>query len=848
MDELSHRAGVDDVIITDELTRRPSRPPDLETENRALTALAAELAERPRNVLQKLTDLIVELGIGQSAGVSVAEGSRLRWAALSGGWSRFKDGTIASDASPSGVALSRDAMLLVEHPERAFPEDDIEPRIQEALVIPFHSAGRPVGTLWILSHEAGRVFDGEDARILKSLSRYAAAARHTIGALEEAESLRRESDARLNHVLEILPAGDIEALEKRAEALSESEERQRFLLRLSDRIRPLADAGEIKNVACRLLGPYLGACRVNYFDIEGDRFVADVGYVDGVKPIMSGFVADYGEVFLRGFRDNEMMVSTDLASDDRFSDAERKTMRAAGIGAFVALMIVRDGQWVASFSVHSRSPREWTRAELELVRDVGERIRDSAQRGRAEEAEKEAEARLRAMGERYQMLFDTIDQGFCTIEVLFDDQDRPVDYRFLELNPAFEAQTGLQDAAGKWMRALRPDHEAFWFETYGKVALTGEPARFEHEAAALGRWYSVYAFRIGKPEQRRVAILFEDISERKASQQALEVSEQRVRTLLTGIPQLVFRALSGGERIWVSRQWVDYTGISFEQGIGYGWQKAVHPDDLEATMAAWKGVEARGEYYVEHRLRKKETGEYRWHQTRATPLRAEDGSIIEWLGTSTDVEEMRRLHRREQLLVGELQHRVRNTLAVVRSIVRRTSQAATSAEEMASHLAGRLDAFSRVQSAVTRSPEGGVGLASLVEDALLALAAREGEALRISGPDISLRSKPAEILSLAVHELATNAVKYGALCDPLGRIVVEWQRDRDKSGEEQLQFTWTEFGLNLSGGEPQRHGFGLELLRRGLPYELGGTTKTEWRPQGLRFTLRMPIGPDILAD
>jgi two-component system sensor kinase FixL len=131
----------------------------------------------------------------------------------------------------------------------------------------------------------------------------------------------------------------------------------------------------------------------------------------------------------------------------------------------------------------------------------------------------------RESGERYRNLFNTIDEGFCIIEMIFDAEGRPVDYRFLEVNAAFEKQTGLHDAEGKFMRELAPAHEAHWFEMYGKIALTGEPARFTNQAKALNRWYDVYAYRVGRPEDRQVAILFNDISGHKQVEEALKKSE-----------------------------------------------------------------------------------------------------------------------------------------------------------------------------------------------------------------------------------------------------------------------------------------------------------------------------------
>jgi signal transduction histidine kinase/ActR/RegA family two-component response regulator len=142
---------------------------------------------------------------------------------------------------------------------------------------------------------------------------------------------------------------------------------------------------------------------------------------------------------------------------------------------------------------------------------------------------------------QYRALFESLIEGFCTIEVIFDASARPVDYRFLEINPAFEKQTGLYNAQGRLMRELAPDHEAHWFEIYGKIALTGEPLRFENEAKALGRHYEVCAFRVGGPESRKVAILFNDITEQKRAQRKLQAQLERLNLL-----QQITRAI--GER------------------------------------------------------------------------------------------------------------------------------------------------------------------------------------------------------------------------------------------------------------------------------------------------------------
>ncbi|CAA9363864.1 Two-component system sensor histidine kinase/response regulator hybrid [uncultured Microcoleus sp.] len=142
----------------------------------------------------------------------------------------------------------------------------------------------------------------------------------------------------------------------------------------------------------------------------------------------------------------------------------------------------------------------------------------------------QAEAALRQSEERYRTLFESIDEGFCIIEVLFDANNTPIDYRFLEINPVFEQQTGIQQAVGKTVRQLVPDIEDHWIKIYGQVALTGESARFENGSEALNRWFDVYACRTGQPEARKVAVVFKDISDRKRIEAEREQLLQREQT------------------------------------------------------------------------------------------------------------------------------------------------------------------------------------------------------------------------------------------------------------------------------------------------------------------------------
>jgi two-component system CheB/CheR fusion protein len=229
---------------------------------------------------------------------------------------------------------------------------------------------------------------------------------------------------------------------------------------------------------------------------------------------------------------------------------------------------------------------------------------------------------------------------------------------------------------------------------------------------------------------------------------------------------------------------------------------------------------------------------------RILPYRSIDNFIAGVVITFIDVTAITRAEERQRLLLAELQHRVRNTLGVVRSIARRSAETSPSVEDYSSHLDGRLNAFARTQAMVTRDPEGGVDLEYLVVEEMLGYNAREGEQLRVSGPAVRFQPKAAETFALAIHELATNAIKYGALSQPTGRVDVSWRVD-DAADPTQLILDWRERG-GPRVEAPKRKGFGTELLEKTLAFELKGKTTLDYSPSGLHCTIAIPLNRRVV--
>lgn len=328
--------------------------------------------------------------------------------------------------------------------------------------------------------------------------------------------------------------------------------------------------------------------------------------------------------------------------------------------------------------------RVWIDFQLAPLRDADGHITHLIPSGMDVSGRREAQDRLRSREERYRTLFESMDQGYCVVEMVFDECGQAVDYRFMEINPAFERHTKLVGAVGQTMRALVPDIETHWFNIYGQVAQTGVPIRFNDQSRAMeSRWFDVYAFRIGEEGSYKVAILFSDVSVQKRAEQDLRESEERFRSFADSIPQLAWIADAGSEGMigWFNKVWLDFTGTTQEQMKGLGWKSLNHPDHIERVVQKFV-------HHVKHSLDWEDTfplrgkdGQYRWFLSRMKCIRDDAGDVVQIFGTNTDITRERELegelrqaaadlseaHRRKDEFLATLAHELRNPLAPIRN-------------------------------------------------------------------------------------------------------------------------------------------------------------------------------------
>jgi PAS domain S-box-containing protein len=329
-----------------------------------------------------------------------------------------------------------------------------------------------------------------------------------------------------------------------------------------------------------------------------------------------------------------------------------------------------------------------------------------------------------------------------------------------------------------------------------------------------------------------------DITEQKRMHEALRASEERFRNLANAVPDVVWTAAPDGSITFANDRWFEFCGITPEQNER-GWPELVlHPDDRERCLAEWTRCLREGaDYEIEVRNRRHD-GEYRWFLTRASPVRDREGRITAWFGSSTDIHDRKQAAERQRMLTAELSHRVKNLLTVIGVLAERTADRADSVEQFLEAFRGRIRALNAAQAALIATDWQGASLRALVHAALEPYLLDNGR-IQLDVQDLPITSEFALTLTLALHELATNAAKYGALSSATGRVKLGARVEPAEAGQE-FSLLWQEEG-GPPVQPPTTTGFGTSMLGQALEYQHQGRTELIWRESGLICRLRLPL-------
>jgi PAS domain S-box-containing protein len=282
----------------------------------------------------------------------------------------------------------------------------------------------------------------------------------------------------------------------------------------------------------------------------------------------------------------------------------------------------------------------------------------------------------------------------------------------------------------------------------------------------------------------------------------------------------------------------DYGWLSDEPFTYQDLSNLIHPDDREMrNHKVEKAFAARQDLDVEYRVIRPD-GETVWLLVRGRGEYGADGSAIRAMGVSLDITPRKRAEERQKVMIAELNHRVKNTLASVQSIALQTSMSVNNTKDFVFAFDGRIRALVGAHDLLTANSWQGASLADAVERTLAPYASATGDSSRIdvAGPAIRLAPETAVTLHMAFHELATNAAKYGALSTPAGRVSVAWTVDRT-ADPAAIEIIWTEKD-GPAVAPPTRRGFGSNLLQTGLPRELGGDVTLSYDPGGVVCRMR----------
>ncbi len=635
-------------------------------------------------------------------------------------------------------------------------------------------------------------------------------------------------------------AEDITDRRRMERALRAREHGQGFLLRLGDTLRPLAEPVQIQAEACRLLGIQLGVAQVGFGEVdEAQRHVTvRQDWNSGRIPSVVGtwHMDSFGPALAAEMRRGEMVAIPDVALDPRTSAPEVvAAYRRISTRAVLDVPMGKDGRMVAMLFIHHPEPRAWSSAERMLAEETAERLWAAVELARAQAAQRESEARAREIADNVSQLVWTAD---ATGAINWYNR-RWYDYT---------GTTPEEMLGWGWRSVHHPEHVGRVVERFRQAVEAGEP--WEDTFPLRGRdggyrWFLSRALPI-RDEAGRIIRWFgtnTDVTALREAERALRESEARlVLAQEAGEMGVYERDLVRGHALWSSamfRLWglepegrspwisdAEYFGIILQE------DREAH----RARRASFVENPEAQRFSFEFRIRRPDTGEVRWIASRGEYERDAAGRAVLARGTNHDITERKAAEERQRLLAREVDHRAKNALAVVQSVVQLTPAEDPVAFKRA--VQGRIAALARAQTLLAEDRWRGADLHALLRGELAPFLS-DGQRIALEGEGVRLLPGMAQPVAMALHELATNAVKHGALSAAGGSLAVSWWLEGGTPPI--LLLRWAESGGPPLSGEPSRRGFGSRVLETTLRQQLAGAVRMEWQPQGLVCLLTMPL-------
>ena len=653
-----------------------------------------------------------------------------------------------------------------------------------------------------------------------------------------------------------------------------AEARLAALVELGDRLHDLRDPADTAGAA-EVVGRALGAARAGYGTLDGaeETFRVQSDWTDGRVRSLAGEhrLADYWQGFAADLRRDEVVAIDDVALDPRTAGPVADAHVALGVRAQVIVAVVEAGRVAALLYVHDPAPRRWTAEEVGFMRGVAERVRAAAERARAE-ARRYA---LVELGDRLRDLRDTAAIAATAAEIIgrtlgaaragygtmgADEDGVRIDHDWTG-HPAAASIVGSHRLPRYWGDAVTGALRRGEVVAIGDVARDPRTAPNAASFAALGIRACVHAPLV--EAGRVVAILYvhdavprvwteEEVAfirgatdrawaaaEQARAEAALRESEGRRRAALAAARLGTYEWDFATDAVSLDARAREIFGFAPDEG-GSAQQvfARIHPDDLPRVHAgALAAADAKSSLEIDYRVRLPD-GAVRAVGSHGDILPGADGGATgRMIGVFADITDRKLAEERRALLVNELNHRVKNTLAVVQSLALQTARGAPDLPAFSAAFQARLIALSRAHDLLTREHWEGAPLSDVARAALEATGG--GARVDLGGCASGALLPPAQALALAMalHELGTNALKHGALSVQEGRVSVACGADPE-DGSRVVE--WMERGGPPVAGPPVRRGFGTRLLERGLAAQIGGAVSLDFAPSGLRCRIRLP--------